>query len=143
MDLRKRWPHTIRQGVEKFRDNLKKNSKLAKDVLCQKVVNQIEKYSEKLFADPILVNTPTGNTLISPQRTNNIIEQLFRGFWRTQRRKTGNNSLRQMLYTMLPETPLIKNMNNPEYKEIFLDGKSNLEELFADLDQEFRLANRK
>ncbi|MFW6142628.1 MAG: hypothetical protein ACOC39_00155, partial [Desulfovermiculus sp.] len=110
---------------------------------CQKVVNQIEKYDEKLFADPIEVKTPTGKTLISPQRTNNIIEQFFRGFRRTQRRKTGNNSLRQMLYTMLPETPLIKNLNNPEYMEILLGGKSNLEELFADLDQEFRLVNRK
>jgi hypothetical protein len=44
---------------------------------------------------------------------------------------------------MLPETPLIKNLENPEYMEILLDGKSNLEELFADLDQEFRLANKK
>ena len=134
---------TIRQGVEKFRDNLKKNSKLAKDVLCQKVVNQIGKYGEKLFADPIEVKTPKGKAFISPQRTNNILEQFFRGFRRAQRRKTGNNSLRQMLYTMLPETPLIKNLKNPEYMEILLDGKSNLEELFADLDQESRFANRK
>jgi hypothetical protein len=134
---------TIREGVEKFRDKLQKNFKLAKDELCQKVVNQIEKYDEKLFADPIEVKTPKGKAFISPQRTNNIMEQFFRGFRRAQRRKTGNDSLRQMLYTMLPETPLIKNLENPEYMEILLDGKSNLEELFADLDQEFRLANKK
>ena len=134
---------TIRQGVEKFRNKLPKNSKLAKDELCQKVVNQIEKYAEKLFADPIEVKTPKGKALIYPQRTNNIMEQFFRGFRRAQRRKTGNDSLRQMLYTMLPETPLIKNLDNPEYMEILLGSKSNLEDLFADLDQEFRSAYRK
>lgn len=134
---------TIREGVEKFRDKLQKNSKLAKDELSQKVVNQIEKYDEKLFADPIEVKTPKGKAFISPQRTNNIMEQFFRGFRRAQRRKTGNDSLRQMLYTMLPETPLIKNLDNLEYMEILLDGKSNLEELFAVLDQELRLANKK
>jgi len=111
---------TIRQGVEKFRDKLQKNSKLAKDGLCQKMINQIDKYAEKIFADPILVNTPKGKAFISPQRTNNIMEQFFRGFRRAQRRKTGNDSLRQMLYTMLPETPLLKNLDNPEYMEILL-----------------------
>ena len=134
---------TIRQGVEKFRGRLNKDSNLAKDTLCQKIVSQIDKYAEKLFADPIEAIIPKGRVFIYPQRTNNILEQFFRNFRRAQRRKTGNNSLRQMLYTMLPETPLIKNLDNPEYREILLDGKSNLEELFADLDQEFRLANKK
>jgi len=133
---------SIRQGVERFRDDLKKNSKLAEDDLCQKIVKQIDKYAEKLFADPIEVNTPKGKVFIYPQRTNNIIEQFFRSLRRTQRRKTGNNSLRQMLYTMLAETPLIKNLDNPEYMEILLDGKASLEELFASLDQEFGFANK-
>ena len=41
-----------------------------------------------------------------------------------------------MLQTMLADTPLVKNLDNDEYMKILLDGKANLEELFADLDME-------
>ncbi len=50
------------------------------------MAEQIDKYTEKLFADPIEVMTP-----------------------------------------------LVKNLNNPAYMEILLDGKENLVEPFADL----------
>ena len=39
-----------------------------------------------------------------------------------------------MLQTMLADTPLVKNLDNDKYMRILLDGKSNLEELFADLE---------
>ena len=51
-----------------------------------------------------------------------------------KRRKTGNNSIRPMLQTMLADTPLVKNLDNDEFMKILLDGKANLEELFADLE---------
>ena len=34
---------------------------------------------------------------------------------------------------MLADTPLVKNPDNPRYMKILLDGKANLEELFAEL----------
>jgi hypothetical protein len=34
---------------------------------------------------------------------------------------------------MLAETPLVKNLDNPDYMKILLDGKANLEQLFAEL----------
>ncbi len=34
---------------------------------------------------------------------------------------------------MLADTPLVKNLDNPEYMTILLNGKAKLEELFADL----------
>ena len=37
------------------------------------------------------------------------------------------------LQTMLADTPLIKNLDNPDYMKILLDGKASLEELFAEL----------
>ncbi|MCF8105278.1 MAG: hypothetical protein K9K64_07345 [Desulfohalobiaceae bacterium] len=43
-----------------------------------------------------------------------------------------------MLHTMLAETPLIKNLDNPEYMEILLDGRTCLEELFADIDKQIK-----
>ena len=129
---------TIRKEVKKFRNKLKNKSNLASDTLCQKIGKQIDKYSEKLFADPIEVSTPAGLILIYPQRTNNILEQFFRSFRRTQRRKTGNNSLNQMLNTMLAQTPLIKNLDNPEYMDVLLNGEKSMEDLFAEIDKKIR-----
>ena len=52
------------------------------------MAKQIDKWSTKLFADPIEVDTPQGSVTIYPQRTNNILEQFFRGVRLGQRRKT-------------------------------------------------------
>ncbi len=41
---------------------------------------------EKLFADPITVQTPSSPILIQPQRTNNILERFFRSLKRANRR---------------------------------------------------------
>jgi len=125
---------TICAGVQRFRSKLDNNAKWFADKLCRKMAKQIDKWNEKLFADPIEVDTPRGTVIIYPQRTNNILEQFFRGIRRGQRRKTGNNSIRRMLQTMLADTPLIKNLDNDEYMKILLDGKANLEDLFADLE---------
>ena len=107
------------------------------------MIEQIDKYWEKLFADPITVQTPSGPIRIQPQRTNNILEQFFRGLKRANRRRTGNASSRRMLRTILAETPLVRNLENPVYIKILLNGKSSLEAVFADIDIEsFREAFR-
>ena len=125
---------TIRQRVQAFRQELDTNPKLASDSLSKKMAKQIDKYGEKLFADPITVEVPAGPVTIYPQRTNNILEQFFRNVKRGYRRKTGNNTMRRALQTMLADTPLVKNLDNPQYMKILLEGKANLEELFASLD---------
>lgn len=127
---------TIRQGVEKFRHRLEKDSRLVDDQLCIKMARQIDKYGEKLFADPITVASPQGMVTIYPQRTNNILERFFRGLRRGQRRKTGNNSMRRALQAMIADTPLVKNLDNPAYMEVLLNGKDSLEELFASIRYE-------
>ncbi len=124
---------SIEQGVNQFRKRLE-NNKFADDPLCLKVAKQIDRYGDKLFADPIEINTSTGPATIYPQRTNNILEQFFRRQRREYRRRTGNNSMRKRLQTMLAETPLVKNLSNPDYMGILLDGKSSLEELFASIE---------
>ena len=127
---------TIRQGVEKFRQRLEKKSHLADDLLCIKMVRQIDKYGEKLFADPITVASPQGMVTIYPQRTNNILERFFRDLRRGHRRKTGNNSMRRALQAMIADTPLVKNLDNPAYMEVLLNGKESLEALFASISYE-------
>lgn len=124
---------TIRQGVKEFRRQLADDPELAADPPSQKMAAQIDKYDDKLFADPITVAAPDGPVIIYPQRTNNIMEQFFRGLKRGHRRKTGNNSMQRAMQAMLADTPLVKNLNNSAYTKVLLDGKVNLEELFAEV----------
>lgn len=124
---------TIRQSVESFRKELDTDPKLAADPLSIKMAEQIDRYRDKLFADPITVDTPNGPITIYPQRTNNILERFFRDQRHLHRRNTGNDSMCRALQAMLADTPLVKNLHNPEYIKILLDGKKNLEELFAQL----------
>ena len=36
---------------------------------------------------------------------------------------------------MIVDTPLVKNLDNPEYMEMLLDDKANLEKLFSKVDR--------
>ena len=94
---------SIEQGVQQFRSRLQTDRTLTGDELCCKVIEQIDKYSNKLFADPIEVNTSSGSMTIYPQRTNNMLEQFFRNLRRGHRRKRGNNSMRRVLQAMLAD----------------------------------------
>jgi len=93
--------NSIRKAVGRFRSKLDKNASYKRDLLCQKLAKQIDKYDERLFAvfaDPIKVDTPSGKITIHPQRTNNLLEQFFRSLRRDHRRKTGDNSMRRVLH---------------------------------------------
>jgi hypothetical protein len=52
---------------------------------------------------------------------------------RGNRQRTGDNCMRRRLQTMPADTPLVKNLANPDYMKILLDDKPCLEELFAEL----------
>ena len=125
---------TIEKGVKKFRVWLTGRKNYLQNPAAQKMVAQIDKYWDKLFADPITVQTLSGPIRIQPQRTNNILEQFFRSLKRAHRRRTGNASSRRMLCTILAETPLVKNLNNPAYMKILLNGNASLEAVFAEID---------
>jgi hypothetical protein len=66
---------TIEKNVSDFKDWLVSDEKQKKTYT--KMIKQMDKYWEKLFADPLLVNTPEGQIVITPQRTNNILERFF------------------------------------------------------------------
>lgn len=124
----------IKKGILKFRRRLATNKRYTNDAQCIKVAEQIDQYGDKLFADPILLTRPTGSIAIYPQRTNNILEQFFRRLRRDYRRRTGNNKMQKTLQAMLADTPLVKNLSNPAYLAILLDGKQSLEERFAEIE---------
>ncbi len=127
---------TIENRVMLFKDNLIKTRGYHKSTAYQKLIAQIDKYWGKLFCDPVKISTPQGDSYIQPQRTNNILEQFFRGMRRSYRRTTGNNSMRRKLQSIIADTPLVKNLNNPEYLQLMLNGKGSLEEAFAEICQQ-------
>jgi len=125
---------SIEEKIIEFREEIMTDEKLCQKDEYTKMIEQIDKYWEKLFADPITVNTKNGQIIIQPQRTNNILERFFRDFKRGNRKKSGTISLNRTLRTILADTPLVKNLDNPEYMTILLDGRSTLEECFAKID---------
>jgi hypothetical protein len=139
---------TIKEQVEAFREQLTTESPVSGKDPYIKMIQQIDAYWEKLFAEPIAVNTPNGRVFIQPQRTNNTLERFFRDFKRRNRKKSGTVSLTKTLRTILSDTLLVKNLDNEEYLNIILDGCDTLEERFARIDstlvvEEFKKAKKK
>lgn len=133
---------TIEKEVTRFveREEIKNSI----DIAYQKMYQQIKKYWDKLFADPIDVTLPNGEKArVYPQRTNNLLERFFRELNRGNRKRNGCKSLGRTLQTMLAETPLVKNLNNPDYLRVILNGKSTLAERFKEIDSRLIRKNLK
>jgi hypothetical protein len=125
---------TIEEKVKEFREQIATDRHFSEKKHYKKMIQQIDAYWEKLFADPIPVDTPKGPAFIQPQRTNNTLERFFRDLKRRNRKKSGTVSLTKTLKTILSDTPLVKNLDNEEYLSIILDGCSTLEERFEKID---------
>jgi hypothetical protein len=125
---------TIKEKVKEFREQIMTDSHFSEKSHYKKMIQQIDAYWEKLFADPIPVDTPNGRVVIQPQRTNNTLERFFRDLKRRNRKKTGTVSLTKTLKTILSDTPLVKNLDNEQYLSIILDGCNTLEERFEKID---------
>jgi hypothetical protein len=127
---------TIQEAVTIFRNSDKIKAAVKKNVDYKKMVKQIDKYWQKLFADPIMATTANGEKiLIQPQRTNNILERFFRDVKRMYRSKAGTQSLNKVIKAMLADTPLVKNLSNPQYVKVILNGHNTLEDRFAEIDE--------
>ena len=125
---------TLQQQVQAFAQEVRARSDYPITPPLQAMLEQIDHYAPKLFAGPLTVSTPQGSRTIQPQRTNNVMERFFRDLKRNCRHKTGCHSLGRSLRSMLPDTPLVKNLQNPQYLKILLDGQPSLEALFAQID---------
>ncbi len=125
---------SIAQKVKLFRAQLMADEKLSEVKSYKSMIKQIDKYWDKLFADPITVETSNGQVTIQPQRTNNILERFFRDLKRRNRKRSGTISLSKRLKSMLSDTPLVKNLDNSQYMEAILDGNDSLEERFEKID---------
>jgi hypothetical protein len=126
----------IQKAVEQFRQEITSRSADDSTRHWKALVDQIDKYYDKLFADPITAQTPNGPLLIQPQRTNNLMERFFRDWRRGARRRTGQNSISRFLQSMIADTPLVRNLENPRYLKVLLNGQATLEERFAQIEAE-------
>ena len=124
----------IEKQVRKFRDWLSGDEK--RKITYAKMIAQLDKYQDKLFAKPITINTPEGKIIIFPQRTNNLLERFFRKMKRWGRKKGGDASLSKMIKAILADTPLVRNLENEQYTEIILNGCRTLQERFSQIDAE-------
>jgi hypothetical protein len=125
---------SIEEEVKKVREEILSEKAYRKNDDYQNAIKQLDKYWEKLFADPIVVRNFSGQFTIQPQRTNNILERFFRDLKRGNRKKSGAISLTKTIRSILADTPLVKNLDNPEYLQIILDGCNTLEERFGKID---------
>ncbi len=123
---------TIEEKVATFKEWLIDDE--SRNSTYLKMIEQMNKYWKKLFADPLIVNTPEGPVTIAPQRTNNILERFFRGEKRRGRKRSGTASLNKTLKTILADTPLVRNLEKEEYQQIILNGCSSLAERFSQID---------
>lgn len=124
----------IQKAVEQFRQQITSRADYASNPAWKTMIGQIDKYKEKLFADPITAQTAHGPLVIQPQRTNNLMERLFRDFRHGARRRTGQNSISPLLQGMIADTLLVRNLRRPDYLKILLQGQATLEERFAKID---------
>ena len=126
---------TIREKVTAFRNDEQIKRLGAADRDYAKMIRQIDKYWDRLFTEPLVVNCDRGTIEIQPQRTNNLMEQFFRGMKRDERRKGGNCSLERTLTTMAEDVPFTRNLKNPDYLRIILKGEETLAKSFAKIDR--------
>ncbi len=78
---------TIEAKATDFRNSKKVEKAATQNVGYQKMIKQLDKYWDELFADPITVTNSKGEKItLQPQRTNNIMERLFRKLKRSSRK---------------------------------------------------------
>ena len=126
----------LREQVERFCQSMGGNAALMNRKEFKAMLGQIDRHRDKLFADPIQVQTPNGPRTIQPQRTNNILERFFRRIGSQVRKRTGQQPGEAFLDRLLPDFPLVANLDNPRYLDLLLDGCASLTERLSRLDQD-------
>ena len=130
----------IKNAVQNFLKELEKKAKKENERhLCDvfnKVINKINEYGKKLFADPLVVEIKDKKRTFFIHRTNNVVEQLFRWLNYGFRRIHGNHSVRRNLENIPEQLPLVENLKNPDYMKLFFGEEINIAKKFSEIDVE-------
>ena len=126
---------SIEGRVGDFRVGLAKDKAMMARESIQSMLDQMDKYWNMLFCDPITLQTPTGERTVQPQRTNNILEQFFRRLGHNHRKRTGSNPSPRSLDKMPVDLPLVANLDNQDYMRMLLGNCESLEQRLAKVDR--------
>lgn len=133
---------TIESSVVEFMKEPEVLAEFSTDSRRKSFFDQLEKYWSQLFADPITVKIEGQDKVITPQRTNNLMERFFRDFSRGSKRKTGCDNIGRMIQGMASNTPLVKNFQNEKYLKATL-GEKTLCEAFSEIDNDLVVSKMK
>jgi len=64
---------TIEKAVGQFCRWVSADPRMSTNEAYRKMIAQIKHYWQKLFSDPLIVQTPSGRLRVQPQRTNNVL----------------------------------------------------------------------
>lgn len=128
----------IKNAVHHFLKTLEKSIQKENDKhLCdvfKKVINKINEYGERLFADPLVIEVKDKKRTFFIHRTNNVVEQLFRWLNYGFRRIHGNHSIRRNLENIPEQLPLVQNLKNPNYMKLFFGEEIDIAKQFSEID---------
>ena len=128
----------VKAAVIKFSSDLElkiKKTKLKKIVRKYLIVKErIEKYWDKLFADPLVVNVDGKEKFVFVHRTNNLVENHFRQLTYGYRRIHGNRSVKRNLENIPEQLPLTENLKNSNYIKLVFEDESKIAKRFAKVD---------
>jgi len=130
----------IKTAVVKFIKELDKKTQNTADLKIRasfkNVKERLEKYWEKLFAHPLVVNVNGKEKILFIQRTNNIMEKHFRQLNYGYRRIHGNRSVRRNLENVPEQLPLVENLKNSNYVKLVFQDESKIAKRFSKIDAE-------
>ena len=127
---------TIESRVKAFRDSEAIKALSANDTSYHKMVKQIDKYWGQTLCRSDCGRYPCryGNDpATADQQSDGAVVSLSQTRWAKEERAKG---VSKILVAMLADTPLVRNLDNPDYMKILLNGKDSLAARFADIDIE-------
>ncbi len=102
------------------------------------IMQHLETHHESLWGHAIRLPAEAGGGIRLVERTNNLIENFFRGIKHGERRRSGRKILTQDFEHLPPEAALACNLNRPDYVAILCGSLDRLADAFAELDVERR-----
>jgi hypothetical protein len=102
------------------------------------ILKHITKHGKSLWGHAIRLPESAGGGIRVMDRTNNRIENRFKGLKHGERRRSGRKNLTQDLEHLPAEALFVENLKCPDYVQIVCGSLDKLPQAFAQLDREER-----
>jgi hypothetical protein len=102
------------------------------------IADHLDRHGESLWGHVIPLPQEVGGGVLLVERTNDIIENFFRGMKQGERRRSGRKILTQDFEALPPAAALALNLARPDYVALLCGSLEQLPQAFATLDREDR-----